>query len=308
MGFEQKTHLKVLRAPTSSPLAQALDIFFLDCRARRLAVSSVAFYKRHLGGFTAFVEGQGVTALDAVTPSHIRAYLVSVHERNLKDNTVHGAARSIRAFFNFAVAEELLAETPMRKVKMPKVGKQILPAFTPDDIRKLLTACYSGRDRAIVLALLDSGCRAAEFVALDVGHVNRQTGTITVKEGKGKKDRTTFLGTRARKELAKYPLTRGESKADDPLLLNEHTGQRLTVWGLSELLGRLGARAGVGPCGAHMFRRTCATWSLRSGMNIYALQQIMGHSDLFILRRYLALVEEDLADAHRKYGAVDNML
>ncbi len=43
-------------------------------------------------------------------------------------------------------------------------------------------------------------------------------------------------------------------------------------------------------------------------MKIYALQQIMGHSDLSILRKYLALVEEDLQDAHRKHGAVDNML
>jgi site-specific recombinase XerD len=43
-------------------------------------------------------------------------------------------------------------------------------------------------------------------------------------------------------------------------------------------------------------------------MNIYALQQIMGHSDLSVLRRYLALVEEDLEEAHHKYGAVDSML
>jgi site-specific recombinase XerD len=43
-------------------------------------------------------------------------------------------------------------------------------------------------------------------------------------------------------------------------------------------------------------------------MNIYALQQLMGHSDLQILRRYLALVDEDLREAHRKYGAVDSML
>jgi site-specific recombinase XerD len=43
-------------------------------------------------------------------------------------------------------------------------------------------------------------------------------------------------------------------------------------------------------------------------MNIYALQRVMGHADLAMLRRYLALVEQDLEDAHRKYGAVDNML
>jgi site-specific recombinase XerD len=43
-------------------------------------------------------------------------------------------------------------------------------------------------------------------------------------------------------------------------------------------------------------------------MNVYALQQIMGHSDLAMLRRYLALVERDLQDAHKQHRAVDNML
>ncbi len=43
-------------------------------------------------------------------------------------------------------------------------------------------------------------------------------------------------------------------------------------------------------------------------MNIYAFQQIMEHSDVSILRKYLALVEEDLQDAHRKHGSVDNRL
>jgi hypothetical protein len=43
-------------------------------------------------------------------------------------------------------------------------------------------------------------------------------------------------------------------------------------------------------------------------MSVYALQQIMGHSDLSVLRKCLALVEQDLHEAHRKYGAVDSML
>ena len=55
-------------------------------------------------------------------------------------------------------------------------------------------------------------------------------------------------------------------------------------------------------CHAHTFRRCFALWSLRSGMSIYALQQIMGHSDLTVLRRYLALVEQDLADATSNMG------
>ena len=83
---------------------------------------------------------------------------------------------------------------------------------------------------------------------------------------------------------------------------------RLTDSGLRLMLRRLGKRADVEHCHPHTFRRTFALWSLRAGMNIYALQRIMGHSDLTILRRYLALTEQDLQTAHRRFGAVDSML
>jgi site-specific recombinase XerD len=41
----------------------------------------------------------------------------------------------------------------------------------------------------IVLCLLDTGCRASEFVALDIGDVDLDTGCVMVRCGKGGKDR-----------------------------------------------------------------------------------------------------------------------
>ena len=94
----------------------------------------------------------------------------------------------------------------------------------------------------------------------------------------------------------------------DPLWLAHTTGHGLTYWGLAQMLRKLGTRAGVEHCQAHTFRRTSALWSLRSGMSIYHLRAMLGHRDLTVLQRYLALVEEDLSEAHRKHGAVDSML
>ena len=111
--------------------------------------------------------------------------------------------------------------------------------------------------------------------------------------GKGRKQRLAFLGARARKALLKYLMERGFLRPEEPLWLSQTTGERLTDDGLRLLFRRLGLSAHVQHCHPHTFRRTFALWSLRSGMNIYALEQIMGHSDLQILRRYLALVEED---------------
>jgi site-specific recombinase XerD len=47
---------------------------------------------------------------------------------------------------------------------------------------------------------------------------------------------------------------------------------------------------------------------LRAGVDIFSLQKLMGHADLSVLRKYLDQVKEDLQEAHKRHGAVDNML
>jgi integrase/recombinase XerD len=82
----------------------------------------------------------------------------------------------------------------VRQVKMPRLDKRILPAFSPDVVRRLLSVCGKPRDAAIVLCLLDSGLWASEFVALDVADVEVKTGAVHVRRGKG---RVAFLGAKA---------------------------------------------------------------------------------------------------------------
>jgi integrase/recombinase XerD len=308
----QQTRLTLVPPVKPSVLQQDVDAFLLDCRARHLTASSLHYYTENLEPFVTYLAEQSVTSVQAIRPPHIRAYLVSLQERGLKDNTQHGVARAIRAWLNFCVNEELIDASPMRKVKMPKLGKEILPAFSPDDVTRLLDACkvsdYPLRDTAIVLCLLDTGCRAAEFAALNVGSVDRKTGTVKIKEGKGRKDRVCFLGAKAGKALWKYLRSRPDDQDTEPLFLSDKTGERLSQRGLACLLDRLGNRAQVEHCHAHTFRRSFALWSLRSGMDLISLSRIMGHTDLAMLRRYLAQVDGDLQAAHAQHGAVDNML
>ncbi len=68
----------------------------------------------------------------------------------------------MRAFANFLEAEGLVAQSPMRR-GMPKVDKRLPDAYTVDEVERLLACATSNRDRAMVLCLLDSGCRASEF-------------------------------------------------------------------------------------------------------------------------------------------------
>jgi integrase/recombinase XerD len=86
------------------------------------------------------------------------------------------------------------------------------------------------------------------------------------------------------------------------------TGLPLDRDQLRRLLNRLGLRAGLPGVNVPRFRHTCAVQALRNGMNVFALQRILGHSSLDVVRRYLAISESDVAAAHRDASPVMNWL
>jgi len=305
-GIEQWSP-KILVSQTGA-LRLAYDAFMIAQQAAKHSSATLEFYRKRLPRFLSFLEERGVTDPEQITATHCRAFIVTLQDAGLSDNYIHQHAQIVKTFCRFLEAEELASQNAFARVKMPKVAERIMPAFTPEDVKALLGACRTARDRAIVLCLLDSGARAQEFVSLTIGDVDIQTGATHIQRGKGAKGRVCFLGAKARRELIKYLRKRRGAKPPDPLWLAHRTGTPLTYWGLAQMLRKLGKRAGVEGCNAHTFRRTCALWSLRSGMSIYHVRAMLGHRDLTVLQRYLALVEEDLAEAHREHGAVDSML
>ncbi len=185
----------------SPKITDAYKVYRLDAQARRVTKSTLGTYKDRIEPFIKLCETQDKPYLADITPTILRAYLISLQDRNLSSYTVNGIARALKAFFNFCVSEELLADSPMRRVSIPKVDKQILPAFSIDDAQKLLAACKSRRDEAILLFMLDTGTRATEFINLNGGDIDIETGNVVICQGKGRKDRIVYIGARVKKAL-----------------------------------------------------------------------------------------------------------
>ena len=292
---------------TSVKLVEALEIFQLDNRSRRLTASTLHFYRVTLRITFEWLASQQVERLDQVTAHHIRRFLSLREEAGLSTYTQHKYARALRTFFNFCVREELLAKSPMATVTMPRTEKLIPTSFTEDQVRAIIDACSTERDHAMVLVMLDTGLRASELLALNIGDLNSETGEILVRHGKGQKQRTVYIGLKARKQLLRYLAERADANPRAAMFVSERTGARLTLSGLFHLMLRLRTRTSLAHVQAHTFRRTFALWSLRSGMSIYHLQRLMGHEDIKVLQRYLGLVEADLRKAHEQAAPVDRL-
>ena len=297
--------------PLLTPLDAAYRAFVLDREAARCTAKTLEHYTYTLGAFVAFLKEHHVPQVGDIAPHHVRAYLVALQRRGLKDTTQHAHARAIRAWLNWLVREGDLAASPMRTVTMPRLEKRIPAPFSPEDVRRILEGCdrqdpLGARNYALVLALLDSGLRASELCALRVGDVNMRSGLVAVM-GKGQKQRQVRLGSKARSAILRMLAYRGDVRNGAPLWATKDGGA-LAVQGLQTMLWRLGRAVGVMPCSPHRFRRTFALWCLRDGMDLHSLRLLMGHSDLTVLQRYLALAGEDIERAHKAHSPVDRLL
>jgi site-specific recombinase XerD len=291
-------------------LRSAFDTFILDCRARGLRTATLLVYRRQIEAFIRFCETLDISELDQVDVDAVRAYITHLQAREMKPASIRIAGHVLRAWLNFCIAEGLtVAESPMRRVRMPKLGRPQPDIFTKDEVLALLAAAATLRDKAIVLCLLDTGCRVGEFAALRVGNVSLHDGAVRIRHETTKTDaaRTVFLGRHARAALADY-LAGLTLTPQDAIWRTERGGGALTRQGLRTALKRIGEHAQVYPAGAHKYRRTALTYMLRDGMSVYEVADIAGHSTIDLLKHYISRDDAALAASHARHGMVDHLL
>lgn len=187
-----------------------------------------------------------------------------------------------------------------------KVKRQELPAQAPralsnEEQHRLLKAvmhCKSVRNQAIVFLMLHCGLRIAEVAALNAGDVfvTARRGEITVRCGKGNKQRKVPLNADAREIMLSY--LSGPRDPEAPLFLSQK-GNRISTNGIDRMLRQLGRIAGV-EMSAHRLRHTALARLIRSGIDIVIVAEVAGHSRLETTRRYSLPTADDKIRAMEK--------
>jgi len=283
--------------------------FLLDRKAQNMSKGTLVFYQKKLKLFTDYCSAQVITQITEITPQIIRLYLLYLEEKGHNPGGVNAAYRTLRTFL-YWWEQEVEPDgwsNPIRKAKPPKVSLELLEPVSLEDISIIIDTCektFNGhRDRAILLGLLDTGSRASEFLGMKLDDLNLVTGEIIIRQGKGGKFRTVFLGKTSRRSVRAY--LKNRTDISNALWVSQN-GEELTYWGLREIIRRRSIKANIKPPSLHSFRRAFAINMLRAGVDVFSLQKLMGYADLQVLRRYLDQTIEDIAQAHRIGSPVDN--
>lgn len=301
--MSQETLKKQEWALDSYLIDDAYTDFFLSRQAKLCSPGTLRFYQFTAGKFVEWLKSIGVNSPDEIASRHVRVYLAELDNRKLSDSYIHGHARAIRTLLRFLHAEKYI--TNPITFDMPNIAKKRLPVLSVDELKQVLEACKTIRDKAVVLLLADTGVRRLEACTLNWGDIDIASGLVRIYRGKGGKDRSVVIGVTTRRVLLAYRRT-VKHDGNDPLLQTiRHT--RLTPMGLRSVLQRISKRTQI-HFTPHALRRTFATLSLRAGMNLLELQALLGHSSLDMTKRYVDMLEDDLLAAHREHGPIDRFI
>jgi integrase/recombinase XerD len=184
----------------------------------------------------------------------------------------------------------------VRLVRTPRTLPRVL---SPADVDALLGALRTGRDRAMVLAMLLGGLRRCEVLGLRLGDVNPGERRLFIARGKGERERIVPVSTRFFEALGDYlEVERPDEAVTEAcfvVLKGPRRGLPLLPAGLDEVLDGARARAGLPRLTCHQLRHTCLTRLREQGMALEALQAQAGHASIESTRIYLHLANDWLA-------------
>lgn len=231
-------------------------------------------------------------------------FLARLRKEGYSNKSLNLVVQALRSYFRFEGAEE-----EAEKLKPPKVPRSLPKALTREEVRKLLSVIppTRRRDRLIVLLLYGAGLRVSELCNLKKRDVDLENGLIIVRGGKGAKDRVVPIPGFLSAEVESYLQTRSDSS--EYLLVEERRKDKdrlspKTVW---YLLRKYGERAGV-EVTPHRLRHSFATHMLESGVDIRAIQELLGHSNLSTTQIYTKVTVEHLRKAQEKAKLIEGLM
>ena len=305
---------KAQTAP-ATPLASLLEKHLEDLRVRNYSEYTVKNRRVHIGFFLDWANERGITEPVEVTRTVLESYQRHVFHYRKKNGEPlsftgqHDRLVPLRVWFKWMARQHHILHNPASELELPRLGmrlpKAVLTAAEAEQIieQTNIHDALGLRDRAILETLYSTGMRRLELVHLKLWDLDLERATVSIRQGKGHKDRIIPLGDRAAAWVRKYldeSRPQLATEPDDKIVFLSNAGEPFSLDYLTEMVRGYVEAANLGKHGAcHLFRHTMATLMLEGGADTRFIQAMLGHADLKTTQLYTHVAIRQLQDIHR---------
>ncbi|PIQ34502.1 MAG: tyrosine recombinase [Zetaproteobacteria bacterium CG_4_9_14_3_um_filter_49_83] len=245
--------------------------------------------------------GKHVT-LGELQRQHLQDWMVDGYAAGLSPATLARRLSAVRSMFEYARDQRWSDKNIADGMKPPKQAKRLPRSLPPEQTALLMQPSESRseeRDAMLVAMMYGCGLRVSEVVSLNIVDISLAAAEVRVL-GKGRKERIVPIPSTVMQMLRNWF---SESQPGDLLapVFRNRFGSRLTTRSVQRMLKKraleLGADTSTTP---HTLRHSFATHLLVGGMDLRAVQELLGHSSLATTERYTHL---DMNVLTRDYDA-----
>jgi len=237
----------------------------------RIYLHAVAEFAKHFG-----------KPPDQLDSEHIRLYqLFLIKEKKASLPTCVQVVCALRFFYTYTLNRKISIE----RIPFPRRERKLPLILSREEVKALLEASSDIRHRTLLAITYGCGLRVAEVAQLKVNDIDPARKLLSVRRGKGRKDRQTLLPPKLLELLRCYWRSR---RPTEWLFPGAISAQPISPKAIFMACRNAAQKAGISkPVHPHSPRHAFATHLLEDGVNLRTIQILLGHANLETTARYL---------------------
>jgi integrase/recombinase XerD len=241
-----------------------------DLRLRNYSPRTQEIYVHHVAQFA---QHFGVSP-ERLGPEEIRQYQIQLVEKGISWSKFNQIVCALR----FLYGKTLKRDWTIIQIPFAKREKRLPTVLSPEEVAALLKAVPNRKHRTLLTTIYATGLRVSEAVRLRVDDIDSQRMMVTVRQGKGRKDRLVMLSPLLLRVLRDYARWYRPSVW---LFTGTDPRQPLTVGPVQRACQLARRAAGIDkPVTPHTLRHSFATHLLEGGADLPLIQTLLGHSNV----------------------------
>jgi integrase/recombinase XerD len=304
-------------------LSEAIDALCVATKVNGRSPMTVEGYREKLRQLLIFL---GDVPVESITVDDLRRFVASLMDERvlfanhptrkkrkgkLSPHSVECYVGHVKRLFSWLVEEGHLDVDPMARIKRKKTKTRDVKAISREDFLAILATTEGGsvidkRDRAEIMFLTDTGCRARGLCGLRLQDIDLEEQEAEVFE-KGDEPRFVFFKDETTQAIRDWLEVRPDDRGDWLFTgLRKSDNDQINPNNLRLMLDRRAKKAGAtGPHRPHAFRHAFAIAYLMDGGDLASLSELLGHSGVAVTAdSYGRFARSQLRRMHAKHSPI----